>query len=345
MTTRKHQPVRKSTRKSKTKTKPKSRQDQQKNSRPAVWAIDPSDLSANPSATTLNLVREFIGPTNSITPVYVSPLSGSSNKGSPKASNTDAQPECEWILKERAANLSKFFLSKTFSEAKVLYTGSKAKRDWIHSLLRYTNHLKAQLILISSHGRSGLDRVILGSFAEPLLEESSVPLLFVPLKTPPPTISTRALFATDFSPQARRAFHEFLKFVQGHSKEIILYNAVHFPSEIVSAYGAAGVAAFLPQSVVNDEATWAKKQEKIWITEAKAIGINAHFHAIVQDTNMSIGLSILDIATRERIGILGLSSHNGILERSLFGSITRDVFRSQTHLVWVCGPKHISHRS
>lgn len=50
------------------------------------------------------------------------------------------------------------------------------------ALAEYAEKLPADIIVIGTHGRRGLDRLLLGSVAEKLVRLSSVPVLLIPSK-------------------------------------------------------------------------------------------------------------------------------------------------------------------
>jgi nucleotide-binding universal stress UspA family protein len=76
----------------------------------------------------------------------------------------------------------------------------------VDGILRLTRDIKADLIVMGTHGRSGMNRLMLGSVAERLLRESEVPVLTVrgdtaAAMTPPKTI----LCPVNNTPAAREA--------------------------------------------------------------------------------------------------------------------------------------------
>jgi nucleotide-binding universal stress UspA family protein len=68
----------------------------------------------------------------------------------------------------------------------------------------------ADLVVVGTHGRSGLDRLLLGSVAEQVIHLATRPVVTVRPLTPPappsPPGSLRILYATDLSAGARRAW-------------------------------------------------------------------------------------------------------------------------------------------
>ena len=54
-------------------------------------------------------------------------------------------------------------------------------------IVTYANKIGAELIVVGTHGRSGLSRALLGSVAEHVLRKARTPVLVVPSLTPPPS--------------------------------------------------------------------------------------------------------------------------------------------------------------
>lgn len=76
------------------------------------------------------------------------------------------------------------------------------------SIIRVSRELSAGLIVMGTHGRSGLNRWTLGSVAEYVLGETQVPLLTVrpPMTPPPPSLAIRNILCpVNDSPSARAA--------------------------------------------------------------------------------------------------------------------------------------------
>jgi nucleotide-binding universal stress UspA family protein len=76
-------------------------------------------------------------------------------------------------------------------------------------IVRRAHELPADLLVMGTHGRSGFDRLMLGSITETLLHKAPCPVLTVPAHAPDASpVSapfTRVLCAVDFSPGSLRA--------------------------------------------------------------------------------------------------------------------------------------------
>ena len=54
--------------------------------------------------------------------------------------------------------------------------------DFAESILQAATEINADVIVMGSHGRRGLDKILLGSVAEQVLHKSAIPLFIIPTK-------------------------------------------------------------------------------------------------------------------------------------------------------------------
>lgn len=96
----------------------------------------------------------------------------------------------------------------------------------------------ADLVVIASHGRTGLERVLQGSVAATAIRESGVPVLVVGPKAsePPPQLHGRVLVPLDGSEQAAEVLPHVTPFARALGWRLALFGAI--PS---GAMGATGV--------------------------------------------------------------------------------------------------------
>lgn len=55
--------------------------------------------------------------------------------------------------------------------------------EFAETILRVSSELKVDMIVMGTHGRGGLEKMLLGSVAEKVLHRSSIPILIIPFKT------------------------------------------------------------------------------------------------------------------------------------------------------------------
>jgi nucleotide-binding universal stress UspA family protein len=83
-----------------------------------------------------------------------------------------------------------------------------AEGDPVATIVRRATDWPADLIVMGTHGRSGFERLLLGSVAEKVLRKAPCPVLTVPRRVISPTHGLtfgRILCAVDFSPASLRA--------------------------------------------------------------------------------------------------------------------------------------------
>jgi nucleotide-binding universal stress UspA family protein len=92
----------------------------------------------------------------------------------------------------------------------------------------------ADLIVLGTHGRSGVERLALGSVAEKILRKAACPVLTVPPAAPPPPTRsaapfTRVLCATDFSDPSLDAVRYATCLAQEAGAALVLAHVVEWP--------------------------------------------------------------------------------------------------------------------
>ena len=83
-----------------------------------------------------------------------------------------------------------------------------AEGDAVEVITHMAGHLPADLLVMGTHGRSGLDRLVLGSVTEKMLRKAPCPVLTVPPRAPgasPAVVVRRVLCGVDFSPSSVKA--------------------------------------------------------------------------------------------------------------------------------------------
>lgn len=111
---------------------------------------------------------------------YYSSLNYSPILGFDSFSNLDiVQTDAVEDLKDAAKNyLEKM---KTHLGGEAIDTVIK-DGDFGDSILEAAKEVNAHMIVMGTHGRSGLDKILMGSVAEKVLRKSSIPLFIIPSK-------------------------------------------------------------------------------------------------------------------------------------------------------------------
>lgn len=193
----------------------------------------PTDFSA-PSMKALHYAKALAGGTVQL--LYVAePLAGllasEPVPGIPSDEETAAKlaAELEEIAEgQHAANLR---ITSTVRLGKPAEEIVKLAADW-----------PADLLVLSTHGRTGLAHLLLGSVAEKVIRHATCPVLvlrkhehgFVPahaghLPQPMKPVIQRILLPTDFSARSREAIRFACQCAEWFGGKITLFHAVHIP--------------------------------------------------------------------------------------------------------------------
>jgi nucleotide-binding universal stress UspA family protein len=98
-------------------------------------------------------------------------------------------------------------------------------------ILDQASDMKADLLVIGTHGRSGFERFVLGSVAEKVLRKASCPVMTVPTRLPDavpagPVLYKRILCPVDFSDSSLRALRYAVSLAQEADGQVIVLHVV-----------------------------------------------------------------------------------------------------------------------
>ena len=133
---------------------------------------------------------------------------------------------------EEAANLRKHlqaggFLEGTNTQIQVEYGTDVAKQ-----LLSISEKYKPDLIVLGTHGRTGLTKIWMGSVAEQVFRSSTCPVLTVGPGVPWPKVNhqpPRILFPTDFSPESVAALGGCIALAEARGYALTLLHVAPLP--------------------------------------------------------------------------------------------------------------------
>ncbi|MBI3541994.1 MAG: universal stress protein [Deltaproteobacteria bacterium] len=295
-----------------------------------IWAADPLE-DRFLTTQSLKVLRDLSQRTKaSIEPVYV--LSdGLLNLALPKSDLTrEFKPASERALARLVARGK----IATVGKPTVLVSAPSSRGSAAEALDRYARNQNADVILVNSHGRSGLKRALLGSFAETLMLHSKTPVLIAGPNTRRLAKLDSILFPTDFSKASKRAFAKVQQLARRLGASVTIMNVVVDPIEPFVQSGAALLAGGFVSTpgIVKEIYARNKKTGEQWAAEARANGIDAR--AVFDVDSSSVILSILHYAGRKRFGMIAMASESGAVSAALLGSVGRGVAREAPCPVW-----------
>jgi nucleotide-binding universal stress UspA family protein len=189
-------------------------------------------------------------------------------------------------------------------------------------ILAAAEALPADLIVMGTHGRSGFNRLMLGSVAEKVLRKASCPVLTASREDRAfsgPAPFKRILCATDFSPAAESALQYALSLVQEAQGTLILLHVLEDVPEPA-----------LRRHALDVPASRRGQADDAWRRLRAAIAASAREWCQTEEV-VRFGKppeEILRVADTREAQLIVLGMHGGTaLDRMLFGSSAHRVVR------------------
>ena len=179
------------------------------------------------------------------------------------------------------------------------------------------------LIVMSTHGRGGLGRVIYGSVADAVLREAPVPVLTVPphgLATWPTDQRLKILVPLDGSDLSKAALAPACELAEILGGSLLLASVVTFPSYAAYAEGYVFVDPEVTESVV---------EEARQSLEEIAAGLRSETRPVEVCTTFGTPyFGITNIAREQGAGVIVMATHGrGGMTRALLGSVATATLR------------------
>jgi nucleotide-binding universal stress UspA family protein len=187
-------------------------------------------------------------------------------------------------------------------------------------ILDYTERVDADLIVMATHGRRGVDHALIGSIAEAVVRRAPCPVLTVrPTAEHTETGTHRILVPVDLSVHARRALAHAREIAEESGAEVhLLHVAQSFPD-----YGTAETP---PGSETLSDSERREVETALEEIAGEVLGDDLPVRLHVEAGLGNPALFVLDLAERLDIDLVVLGSHgrSGI-RRFWLGSVTEKV--------------------
>jgi nucleotide-binding universal stress UspA family protein len=201
--------------------------------------------------------------------------------------------------------------------------------------------IPVDLILMPTHGRTGLKHVVLGSTAERVVRHSPCPVLVVRERTAQSKTASRLtvkkiLVPVDFSECSREGLRYAIRFANHFRAKIILLHATY----LGYIYSSEGTALYDVRGLQKAARENSQRQMRKFIRGAKFGSVKYE----TAFTDGSPGLDICAFAKSHNIDLIITSTHGRTgLKHVLIGSVAEQVVRRATCSVLVV-PSHPQNR-
>jgi nucleotide-binding universal stress UspA family protein len=242
-----------------------------------------------------------------------------------------------WLKKYRP--LAEKKLAESFPGGKVrtavINCRESGVRASVKELLAFAKKLKAEQILISTHARSGLRRLALGSFAETLMLMSRTPIVvFNPSRALPQRIE-RILVPTDLSKKSETYVNASADYAKALGAELILFYKQPDPLEPILQQGvyALGGGWVSVQSFMNREMKTKTKQMERLETAIRKKGIEVKH--IMDSSPLGLVDAINETAVQQKVDLVTVLTEANAWSAALLVSVARGLVRTSSAPVLV----------
>jgi nucleotide-binding universal stress UspA family protein len=206
--------------------------------------------------------------------------------------------------------------------------------DTTSEILNQAAELNAALLVMGTHGRSGFERLLLGSVTEKVLRKASCPVLTVPRRHPDAVPATPVLFKqilcpVDFSDCSMQALNYAMSLAQEADAHLtVLHVMAHELAVTEDPYMAMTIND--PQRVAD----FRRRREdaaRQRLNDAVPETVAAYCHVETMVASGKPSREILRIAAEQQADLIVVGVHGrGVADLMFFGSTTNHVVREAT---------------
>lgn len=191
----------------------------------------------------------------------------------------------------------------------------------------YATANRADLIVMATHGRSGLSRWALGSVTDQVLQLSHVPVLIVrppeeaPVRFDSLPAPGRIMITLDGSELAERVLPTATEMARVFEAELLLFRVALLPAVYYMDAGAAAFQLDFLESAKEEAAEYLEQVAQALRTQGARVRTAVGVTPIVE--------SILDVAAEAGVDLIAMTTHGRTgLGRVVYGSVTDRIVRS-----------------
>jgi nucleotide-binding universal stress UspA family protein len=279
-----------------------------------LCAVDFSDFSRDALDHAVVLAKWYSAPLN-VLHVYSLPQPVMAGGGVP--SSLLSSPSTREEVTEEVRRFCAPSLAASDQHAEIVVTEGNAAKE----IAREAERLTASLLVLGTHGRTGFERLFLGSVTEKVLRSTRVPVLTIPpsVRKPGPPLYKTILCALDFSDASIRALEYALSLAKQADARLVLLHVIENMLGDVSAERLGHLTLSEYQRHLEQEAATQLKavipdEARAWSTPIERVEKGRAY------------AEILRIAAEEHVEIIVMGVQGkGALSRMLFGSTTQRV--------------------
>jgi nucleotide-binding universal stress UspA family protein len=207
-------------------------------------------------------------------------------------------------------------VAERFGDVEVTKKAIAQPAAWL-AVCDYASEEDADLIVVGSHGRTGIERLLIGSTAERVTRHASCPVLTVRGSVSSQDFPRHILVATDFSEASESAFEPARELATKHGSKLTVGHVYDASPIMFGEHPSFTDAATLDAEL---------KDRLKALMEARFAGVAGVRMALLAAPSPVMGLS--DYAREEQVDLLVVATHgrSGV-KRVLMGSVAERIVR------------------
>lgn len=242
-------------------------------------------------------------------------------------------PSANLTPEEREALLASMKqLAATAASPDVRFDYKLAEGGTAAQIVNAAETLSNDLIVLGTHGRSGFERMLLGSVTEKVLRKAPCPVLTVPRSAPDAVPGAavqfkRILCALDFSDCSMRALNFAVSLAQEADASLTVVHVIEVPPDVVDANGMLVGGAVN----IDDYIASAQAERQTRLQAAVPDTVRAYCKVETMLLTGKPYREVLRVAAEHASDLIVLGVHGrGPVDLLFFGSTTQQVVRSAT---------------
>jgi nucleotide-binding universal stress UspA family protein len=203
--------------------------------------------------------------------------------------------------------------------------------ETVREILDEAASVKADLLTLGTHGRSGFERLVLGSVTEKLLRKAGCPVLTVPRHNPEavpagPELFKRILCPIDFSECSIAALQYAMSMAQENDAELVVLYVV--PNDLVPLPGQSADDGLDHTISVADFFIRREEHVRRLLYEAVPGAVRAYCAVETMMAHGKPSTEILRLADEHHSDLIAIGVRGrGAADLTVFGSTTQQVVR------------------
>jgi nucleotide-binding universal stress UspA family protein len=279
----------------------------------AFWAFDPSHQDKTTSESMYALLTQFAGESNIEVGLAVNKAEPLYNLAFdvPLKDRFTAYPKS--LIKKSLRNLN---LNIVDQKIHVVNVDTFSTTQTVNAFLKLAKRRKADLIGIFSHGRKGLVRYLMGSFAETAIHKSKTDVLVMRPGIKNNGKVQKILMACDFGKNAKKEIQKAISYCQRIKSELVVVHHAELRYKISLDETSPAVRSY--RKKINMYSKWVEET-------CKKAGVKTE--VVVNNQLQATSGLILNTAKETGVQMIIICAKSSVGEAFIGGSVTRQVLR------------------